>query len=118
VRDNHNYFVGEYGIQVLNQCKARFVVGPNGETVNTQTTKPGRYIQPDGSATDILQNAEHPTGDPFVDRTYTHDAIVNKNSLDPTKGNIKLSKSPRRVSAQDVLNIMSGVARRGKPKGR
>ena len=100
------------------QPKTRFIADEHGNVVDLQATPPGRYIQPDRSATDILQNAEHPTGNPFTDRVHTHDAIVHQNPKDSTKGSTKLSDNPRPVSSQDIFNIMDGPAKPSKPKGR
>jgi YD repeat-containing protein len=66
--------------------KARFIADDAGNVVDTHATPPGRYIQPDRSATDILQEASHPGLDPFTARTHTHPATVTRNPLDPSKG--------------------------------
>jgi hypothetical protein len=89
-----------------------------GNIVDTAATPPGPYIQPDRSATDILQKAEHPGTDPFTARTHTHQAVVTVNPNDPTKGSTKLADDPRPVTTEEVLNIMDGTATPSRPKGR
>lgn len=99
------------------QQTARFIADDAGNVVDTLATPPGRYLQPDGSATDILQQVPHPGLNPFARRTHTHPAIVNRNPLNPAQGSTRLG-DPRHVSTEDILNIMNGNAKRSKPKGR
>jgi len=97
--------------------KPRFIADEAGNIVDTHATPPGRYIQPDKSATDILQDASHPGLDDFTSRTHTHDATVHVNPNDPTKGTTKLSKHPRSVTTEEVKNIMDGTATRSTSRG-
>ena len=97
--------------------KPRFIADEAGNIVDTQATPPGRYIQPDKSATDILQDASHPGLDDFTSRTHTHKATVHVNPNDPTKGATKLTKHPDPVTADEVKNIMDGTATRSKSRG-
>jgi hypothetical protein len=96
---------------------ARFIADSVGNIVDTHATPPGRYIQPNRSATDILQRAEHPGLDPFVARTHTHPAIVNQRPGNTSQGSTRLGE-PRPVTTEEVLNIINGRATPSKPKGR
>ena len=97
----------------------RFVAGENAhQVIDTSTTPAGRYIQPDGSATDILQSRDHPGLEAFDSRTHTHDATRHVNPSDPSRSNLRLNREPRPVSPEDVKNILDGKATRGKPRGR
>ncbi|RME19075.1 MAG: hypothetical protein D6800_14765, partial [Candidatus Zixiibacteriota bacterium] len=58
VVDGHNNSCNEFG-------DARFVTDPNGKTVDISRTPPGRYEQPNGDYTDVLQHGDHGAG-------YTH----------------------------------------------
>jgi RHS repeat-associated protein len=96
----------------------RFVAGERaGQVVDVQATPAGRYIQPDRSATDILQVAAHPHPDPFVSRTHTHPVTVARHPTDPTRGSTRLGE-PREVTFEEVINIRQGFATRGRPRGR
>jgi RHS repeat-associated protein len=97
--------------------KPRFIADEAGNIVDTHATPPGRYIQPDKSATDILQDASHPGLDDFTSRTHTHDATVHVNPNDPTKGTTKLSEHPRSVTTEEVKNIMDGTATKSTSRG-
>ena len=97
---------------------SRFIADEKGRIVDKHATPPGRYVQPDRSATDILQDAPHPDLDPFTSRTHTHQATIHVNPKNPAQGTTTLEKHPRPVSTQDVLNIINGTAVRGTPKGR
>lgn len=97
--------------------KPRFIADDAGNIVDTHATPLGRYIQPDKSATDILQDASHPGLDDFTSRTHTHKATVHVNPKDPTKGTTKLSKHPDPVTADEVKNIMDGTATRSESRG-
>jgi hypothetical protein len=96
---------------------ARFVADDTGRVVDTMATPPGRYIQPDGSATDILQQASHPGLDPFTARTHTHPATVHRNPSNPSHGSTILGE-PRQVTSEEIANIMDGTAKRGRSRGR
>jgi RHS repeat-associated protein len=92
---------------------ARFVSQPNGELVDTHSTPPGSYDQPDGGRTDILQREDHGDG-----QSHTHDPNVNTN---PRTGQTFVNGRDQRgrpVSARDVGNIRSGAAPRSPPTGR
>jgi hypothetical protein len=97
---------------------ARFVADDRGNIVDTRATPPGRYVQPDGSATDILQKASHPGLSPFDSRTHTHQASVNQNPANPSQGSTRWSKHPQPVSTDEVLNIVNGIATPSTPRGR
>lgn len=93
--------------------KGRFVGDGDGHVVDTDATKPGRYIQPDGSKTDILQKKPHPTTDQGSAYSHTHTLKTNvdrhgkvfKNKTGDTQG----------VTATEVSNIASGYATRAPP---
>lgn len=85
--------------------------------IDVQATPRGRHIQPDGSATDILQERPHKGLDPFTQATHTHEAVVNVNPNDPNRKSVGLGDI-RPVSSEDVINIMEGKAKRSRPKGR
>jgi RHS repeat-associated protein len=95
----------------------RFVADDMGNVVDTQATPPGRYIQPDRSATDILQQAEHPGLDPFTSRTHTHPAEVHINPRNPAQGATRLG-DPRPVTTDEVKNIKEGKAKPSRRRGR
>ncbi|MDX2147682.1 MAG: RHS repeat-associated core domain-containing protein [Planctomycetota bacterium] len=95
----------------------RFIADDAGNLVDMLATPPGRYMQPDRSATDILQQASHGGLDPFTARTHTHPAIVNQNPLNPAQGSTRLG-DPRPVTTQEILNIMDGTAVPSEPRGR
>jgi len=96
----------------------RFIADDAGNVVDLEATPRGRYMQPDRSATDILQDAPHPHSDPFLQRTHTHESIVNVNPANPAQQSVKLSKEVRPVTAEEVRNIVEGTARRSTGKGR
>jgi len=97
--------------------KPRFIADDKGNVVDTHATPPGRYTQPDGSQTHILQRAEHPDLDPFTARTHTHPMIVHQNPLNPSKGSSKLG-DPRPVTPDEVSNIRNDTATPSRPRGR
>jgi RHS repeat-associated protein len=99
------------------ESPARFFTHPDGTTIDIKATPPGRWIQPDRSATDILQRELHGNPTSSLSITHTHPAIVNVNSA-TGRGSTKLSDNVRPVSAEDVENIVRGAATRSKPKGR
>jgi hypothetical protein len=99
------------------QQPSRFVADDAGIIVDTHATPPGRYIQPDRGATDILQKSEHPGPDPFVRRTHTHPPEWNVNPNNPAQRSLKLGE-PRAVTTEEVFNIMRGSARRAVGRGR
>ena len=99
-------------------AKPRFIAGTHAdEVVDTLATPPGRYIQPDRSATDILQGVKHPGLDDFTARTHTHPARIDINPNDPSRRSTTLG-DPRAVTTQEILHIMNGTASMGRPKGR
>lgn len=75
--------------------EARFVADSKGNIVDLQSTPKGRYTQPGGEKTDILQKHEHP-GYGF---SHTH-----------IPGSKTTPKKIRSVSTEDVKNITSGKA--------
>ncbi|NMC69597.1 MAG: hypothetical protein GYA57_05950 [Myxococcales bacterium] len=83
----------------------------------TGTASAGRYRQPDGSMTDVLQRAEHPGLGPFDSRTHTHPASVHVNPADPTRGSTTLG-DPRSVTGEEVQAVTDGSATRVGPRGR
>jgi len=96
----------------------RFIAGRHAdEVVDTLTTPPGRYIQPDGSATDVLQQTPHPGLDDFAATTHTHPARIDVNPADPSLGRTTLL-DPRPVTLQEILNIIDGTAVASTPRGR
>ncbi len=95
----------------------RFIASNKGDIVDIVTTPPGRYIQPDRSATDILQRASHPGVDDFISRTHTHKSVVNVNPNDPTRSSIKLSKEVSAVTSEEITNIMKGTAKSSTSRG-
>jgi RHS repeat-associated protein len=93
--------------------KPRFVGEPNGTLVDTEATPRGSYDQPNGGRTDVLQGEDHGAG-----QSHTHDPIVNTN---PKTGKTFVNgrqQPGRPVSAEDVKNIIEGVATPSAPKGR
>jgi RHS repeat-associated protein len=98
--------------------KARFIAGTRAdEIVDTLATPPGRYIQPDRSATDILQQTSHPGLDDFTSRTHTHPARIDVNPSDPSRARTTLL-DPRPITFQEIMNIINGTAVPSAPRGR
>jgi hypothetical protein len=92
---------------------ARFIADEAGNIVDTSTTPPGSYDQPNGGRTDILQQENHGSG-----LSHTHDPILNTN---PSTGETFINgrqQLGRPVSPEDVSNIQTGRAPRSAPKGR
>lgn len=95
----------------------RFVGEPNGTVVDTAKTAPGRYIQPDRSATDVLQKTPHTmNGQPSY--SHTHAARYNTSPKDGQQYFNGLNRDPQPASAGDVQNITSGAAQPSRRKGR
>jgi len=93
--------------------QGRFIADPKGEIVDTQSTKPGSYDQPNGGRTDVLQGEDHGAG-----RSHTHPPIVNTN---PNTGEQFINgrdKAGRPVSGEDVENIATGTATPSPARGR
>lgn len=82
----------------------------------TGTASAGRYIQPDRSATDVLQQSQHPGLDAFSSTTHTHPARIDVNPSNPSLGSTRL-QDPRPVTGAEVDNIMNGTATRAGSRG-
>ena len=93
--------------------KTRFVVEPNGTAVDTDATPRGRYRQPNGDLTDILQKEDHGAG-----HSHTHEVEVHRNPKDPSKGVTKKTDRKHPVTKEEVDNIKDGNAPKTPPKGR
>ena len=95
--------------------QARFVVEPNGTAVDTAATPAGRYQQPDGSLTDVLQKNDHGSG-----HSHTHEVRVDQNPQDPSKGSTRTTGETHPVTYDEAKNIESGEAKPvdSKPKRR
>ena len=90
----------------------RFFVDEDGTTVDTQSTPPGSYDQPNGGRTDILQEENHGAG-----RSHTHNMKYNTNPKTGQRFPAGTNKGDA-VSYDDVKNIEGGSAPRSEPKGR
>jgi RHS repeat-associated protein len=90
----------------------RFIGDSDGVIVDTESTPPGSYDQPNGGRTDVLQGDDHGAG-----LTHTHNPIVNTN---PENGEsfINGTDGGSPVTFEDAENIRTGSAPRSKPKGR
>jgi RHS repeat-associated protein len=85
----------------------------NGEMVDTHATPRGRYKQPNGDLTDVLQRDDHGAG-----RSHTHEVDVHRNPKDPTKGTTVKSDRTHQVTYEEAKNIETGKAPPAKKKGR
>ena len=86
---------------------SRFAVEPNGTVVDTNRTPAGRYRQPNGDLTDVLQKNDHGAG-----HSHTHEVDVNRNPEDPSKGSTRKSKRTHDVTDAEAQNIEDGTAKR------
>jgi RHS repeat-associated protein len=92
---------------------ARFIVEPNGTAVDRLATPPGRYRQPEGHLTDVLQKADHGSG-----HSHTHEVARHRNPRDASKGSTQRTGVTRPVSASEAGSIQRGDATKLPPRGR
>ena len=96
--------------------KGRFVGDSKGYVVDTNATKPGRYVQPDKSETDILQKAHHrPQGEGSA---YSHTHQARRDVAPDGKVYTRPNKHPRAVTADEVGNIANGHATKKSSRNR
>ena len=93
--------------------EARFIGEPNGTLVDTHAAPRGSYDQPGGGRTDVLQREDHGAG-----HSHTHDPKTNTNPKTGQTFTNGLEQPGRSVSAEDVENIINGVATPTAPKAR
>jgi|GEM_PF-5300692 len=80
---------------------ARFVGQPDGTVVDTHSTPPGRYKQPNKDMTDVLQRNDNGHG-----QSHTHEVDVHINPRDPSKGKTKKTDRAHPVTAEEAKNIV------------
>ena len=90
--------------------KARFVVDPQGRTVDTQNTPPGSYIQPNGDRTDILQKKSHYNKRKHKDDGYSHTHPKVENVDKEGTSHYNYSIDTHQPTYEEIKNIENGNA--------
>ncbi len=93
-----------------NGKKARFIVDPDGHTVDTKMTPVGSYIQPNGDRTDILQKKSHYNKNAKRNDGYSHTHPKTENVDKEGVSHSTLSQDTHQPTYEEIKNIEDGKA--------